>query len=56
VLTASPAEGHMGLLSMTQRAQQIGADLTIEARPGGGTRVRLVWAAQVAKAQSHVGR
>jgi signal transduction histidine kinase len=56
VLTASPAEGHMGLLSMTQRAQQIGADLTIEARPGGGTRVRLVWAAQVAKAQSQVGR
>jgi signal transduction histidine kinase len=56
VLTAPPAEGHMGLLSMTQRAHQIGADLTIEARPGGGTRVRLVWAAQVAKAQSQVGR
>jgi signal transduction histidine kinase len=56
VLTASPAEGHMGLLSMTQRAHQIGADLTIEARPGGGTRVRLVWAAQAAKTRSQVGR
>jgi signal transduction histidine kinase len=58
VLTAAPAEGHMGLLSMTQRAQQIGAELAIEARPGGGTRVRLVWAAQASRAQgrSQVGR
>ena len=57
-LTATPAEGHMGLLSMIQRAQQIGADLTIAARPGGGTRVRLVWAAQAARdhGQSHVRR
>jgi signal transduction histidine kinase len=59
VLTAAPAEGHMGLLSMTQRAQQIGADLAFEARPEGGTRVRLVWtaeAAQAARAQSQVER
>ena len=58
VLTATPAEGHMGLLSMTQRAQQIGAELAIEARPGGGTRVRLAWAAQASRAQgqSQVGR
>ena len=56
VLTATPAEGHMGLLSMTQRAQKIGADLAIEAVPGGGTRVRLAWAAKAAGAQTQVGR
>ena len=51
----------MGLLSMTQRAQQIGAELAIEASPEGGTRVRLVWTAEAAQAapaqgQSQVGR
>jgi signal transduction histidine kinase len=58
MLAATPAEGHMGLLSMTQRAGQIGASLEIGARPGGGTRVRLVWAAatRAARAQSQLGR
>ena len=56
VLTASPSEGHMGLLSMTQRAQQIGASLEIGEHPRGGTRVRLVWAAQAPRARSQVNR
>ena len=35
--------GHLGLLNMAQRAEAIGAELTIGRRPGGGTRVRLIW-------------
>lgn len=54
VLTSAPAEGHMGLLSMTQRAQQIGAPLEIGERPGGGTRVRIVWSVQATRARSTV--
>ena len=56
VLTAPPAEGHMGLLSMTQRAQQIGASLEIVKRPGGGTRVRLNWTARARRAGSVINR
>jgi signal transduction histidine kinase len=35
--------GHLGILNMTQRAEGIGANLRIGRRPGGGTRVSLVW-------------
>ncbi len=35
--------GHLGMLNMTQRADAIGANLRIGRRPGGGTRVSLVW-------------
>lgn len=35
--------GHLGLLSMTQRAEAIGAQLSIGRRVGGGTRVSLAW-------------
>ena len=56
VLTAPPAEGHMGLLSMTQRAQTIGASLEIVERPGGGTRGRLNWAARARRAGSAINR
>jgi signal transduction histidine kinase len=35
--------GHLGLMTMTQRAEAIGAELSVGRRPGGGTRVRLVW-------------
>ena len=35
--------GHLGILNMTQRAEAIGANLRIGRRPGGGTRVSLVW-------------
>ncbi len=43
--SAAQAEqtGHLGLLNMAQRAESIGAELTIGRRPGGGTRARLVW-------------
>jgi signal transduction histidine kinase len=37
--------GHLGLLNMAQRAEAIQADLRIGRRPGGGTRVSLVWEA-----------
>jgi signal transduction histidine kinase len=35
--------GHLGLLNMTQRSEAVGARLSIRGRPGGGTRVSLVW-------------
>ena len=35
--------GHMGLMNMAQRAEAIGGSLKIGRRPGGGTRVALVW-------------
>ena len=41
----APKPGHYGLASMQQRAEQIGALLSIRAWPGGGTRVALEWKA-----------
>jgi signal transduction histidine kinase len=41
----APQPGHYGLASMQQRAEQIGALLSIRAGPGGGTRVSLEWKA-----------
>ena len=38
---ASP--GHLGFLTMAQRAAKLGADLAVTDRPGGGTRVRVAW-------------
>ena len=38
---ASP--GHLGFLTMAQRAAKLGADLAVSDRPEGGTRVRVVW-------------
>lgn len=35
--------GHLGLLNMAQRAEAVGASLKIGRKPGGGTRVALVW-------------
>lgn len=44
---AAPAraqrEGRLGLLSMSQRAESIGARLVMAASPGGGTHVELEW-------------
>jgi two-component system, NarL family, nitrate/nitrite sensor histidine kinase NarX len=37
--------GHHGLVIMQERAHRLGAALTVSARPGGGTRVRLRLAA-----------
>ncbi len=37
--------GHLGLSGMTQRAEAIGADLTVGPGPEGGTRVKLAWSA-----------
>ncbi len=37
--------GHYGVATMQQRAEQIGALLSIRAWPGGGTRVSLEWKA-----------
>jgi signal transduction histidine kinase len=35
--------GHLGLMTMSQRAESIGGTLSLARRPGGGSRVRLVW-------------
>jgi signal transduction histidine kinase len=35
--------GHLGLMNMAQRAEAIGASLKIGRKPGGGTRVALIW-------------
>ncbi|MCB2214278.1 GAF domain-containing protein [bacterium] len=35
--------GHMGLGIMAERAETIGADLTLVSQPGEGTTLRLVW-------------
>jgi signal transduction histidine kinase len=40
---AAERSGHMGLMNMAQRAGTIGAELTFGRRPGGGTRVHMVW-------------
>jgi signal transduction histidine kinase len=42
--------GHLGLLNMAQRAEAIHADLRVGRRPGGGTRVSVVWEADAAPA------
>jgi signal transduction histidine kinase len=36
----APAEAHLGLLGMQERAQLVGGDVHIESRPGAGTLVR----------------
>jgi len=41
--TRAEREGRLGLSSMGQRAEAIGARLTLGARPGGGTHVGLEW-------------
>ncbi len=38
---ATASSDHRGLNNMAARAQTVGATLTIDSRPGGGTRVRL---------------
>jgi two-component system nitrate/nitrite sensor histidine kinase NarX len=37
-----PGDTHVGLSIMRERAHRIGAELTLESKPGQGTRVRLV--------------
>jgi signal transduction histidine kinase/ligand-binding sensor domain-containing protein len=39
--TASSINGHYGLQGMRERAEQIGAELTVASTPGGGTQVRV---------------
>jgi signal transduction histidine kinase len=40
---APGGEAHYGLQMMRERAEEIGADLSIDSRRGGGTRVQLRW-------------
>jgi len=35
--------GHLGLLIMHERANNIGADLTISSRSGQGTEIVVIW-------------
>ncbi|MBI5030488.1 MAG: GAF domain-containing sensor histidine kinase [Chloroflexi bacterium] len=37
------SSGRLGLASMRERAQAIGAELTVASRPGGGTQIKVVW-------------
>lgn len=41
VAARAAAEGHFGIRGMQERARRIGGDLTVESRPGSGTRVTL---------------
>ena len=41
-------EGHWGLANMRERAEKIGATLSVLSRPGAGTEVQLVGAGKVA--------
>jgi signal transduction histidine kinase len=47
--------GHLGLLNMAQRAEAIGGTLKIGRRPGGGTRVSLVWERAAGPAEAPAG-
>jgi len=42
VLGAERREGHFGLIGMRERAQRIGAELTLSSRPNAGTEVEIV--------------
>lgn len=46
-LALAERDGRLGLPSMAQRAQTIGAGLTVTRRPEGGTRVAMTWRAPV---------
>ena len=37
--TAGPGEGHFGLLGISERAKRLGAELSVQSRPGEGTLV-----------------
>lgn len=41
VAARAAAEGHFGIRGMQERARRIGGSLTVESRPGAGTRVTL---------------
>jgi nitrate/nitrite-specific signal transduction histidine kinase len=47
-----PAE-HLGLSIMQERANSIGADLTVDSRPGNGTRIAVVWEADQASERAN---
>jgi len=38
---ASGQRGHLGMASMSERAEEIGWRLSVESRPGGGTRIQV---------------
>jgi signal transduction histidine kinase len=39
--TSQSFPGHMGLVSMSERAGSIGAELEVESQPGEGTAIKL---------------
>lgn len=39
--SAGPAEGHFGLLGISERAKRLGAELSVTSEPGQGTSVRI---------------
>jgi signal transduction histidine kinase len=51
---ASP--GHLGFLTMAQRAAKLGAELAVDDRPEGGTRVRVVWSGGADRAAAEGAR
>ena len=48
---AAERSGHMGLMSMSQRAEAIGAELTFGRRPGGGARIHMTWERKAGEAE-----
>lgn len=51
---ASP--GHLGFLTMAQRADKLGAELAVADRPEGGTRVRVVWSGEAVSPAAEAAR
>lgn len=39
--TVGPAEGHFGLLGISERAKRLGAELSVKTEPGKGTTIRV---------------
>lgn len=48
VLARGGRQGHFGLVGMRERARQIGAEINVSSRPGGGTEIRLTIASKIA--------
>ena len=52
---ADARSGRLGLGIMAERAEAIGARLQVDSRPGEGTRIRVVWHAELFRGSQDSG-